>query len=196
MAKTHFNNIHGYDEDGTTQIMPDLARLDCREAYLFARECGLPCNQHVHIDVPDTITAEDQRAVYRKLVNKLRVHAKENGFKAVMIMVRASDPTTHQSATIDFLMHVPDALQARFKKVVEKWDFCPKVRSASYDETVLPDGTVQSIFNDLFGATSTQFALTHPRIPRKPSGRVVGHRTFNSRHLWLKNRIAFRNQKH
>ena len=189
MLARHFNNINGYKEDRYTTAIPNAAVDDCRAAWRFAKTINHPMNMHVHFDLPDSVSPEQQREVYRYFVNKLRVHADYRGYLAIILMVRSCDPDTNKKAKIDFLVHVPDVEQNDFRKVVSLWKYSPKTISVDYAETSLPDGKISSIFNDLFGATTYHYAAAHPDLPQHRSGNILGHRTFYSRHLWLKQRI-------
>ena len=195
MKTKHFDNIRGYDENGVTRIIPDAARKSCRQAWLFARERGLPMNQHVQIRLPDHISPEGLKKAYRWYAQKSRMYARTKKFKAVFALVRSCDPERNLNPRIDILMHVPSEHHDHFKKIVENWLHHPEVCSVDYNEITGPDGIIRSAFNDLFSATSTQFGLNHPELPRRASGEVIGHRTFYSRHLWTKKQIEIRRKK-
>lgn len=191
MPITYFSNTKGYNDTKHTDFIPDAARKDCREAWKFADEIGCPLNFHIEITVPAHLSEDDHPDFQRKVANKLRVHADDNGFDAYQLMHRTCDVGTKANARIDILYHVPPGKEANFKATVGKWAFVKAITPVTYAETTMPDGTVRSIFNDLFAATSPKFAADHPKLPHKPSGPVLGDRTFYSRSLWAKHRLRF-----
>lgn len=186
-----FDNINGYDDLEYSTCIPDAARKDCREAWKFANEIGFPLNFHIEIEIPSNLSEDDHPWFQRKVGNKLRVHADDNGFDAYQLMHRTCDAGTKANPRIDVLYYVAPGKEANFEDVVGKWSFVKAITPVTYAETTMPDGTVQSAFNKLFAALSPQFAADHPELPYKPSGPVLGDRTFYSRSLWAKHRFLF-----
>ena len=189
-SSLHWHGTSRFQGYPVSWDIPHRDRIEAHGAWKFARTRGTPLNMHVLCPVPPSFGPLDNLMFCRAFAHKLRMYCRANFYECVMIWSRRSDVARSSYETIEVLIHVPDTLQSNFTKVVQGWLRGVVVSPSDYVETWSPAGTKLSAFNDLFRAASNQTLSSDPTATYEKSGAVLGERTFVSRKLWTKARIA------